>query len=323
MAPSLVRPQGHLSPAEALELAQKAPAILQSNQKAFSSSPLLSLFSASETPELWIIYENLLIACLRTGDSHAAHQCLERLTLRFGDENERIMAFKGLVKEAEADNDGELAQVLMEYETILGANATNIPVAKRRIALLKSTGKTPEAIAALNSLLDFNPTDAESWAELADLYLSQGLYSQAIFALEEVLVLTPNAWNMHARLGEVLYMAASASEGSSQEQLVESVKRFSRSIELCDDYLRGYYGLKLVTNKLIKEPLKPSRQSDSKEWGIPDVTTLQKLNELATQKLADIVRRNGAQERLWQGYDKSEVAAARDLLSKESAEVVR
>ncbi|GJC82183.1 TPR repeat protein oca3 [Colletotrichum liriopes] len=242
MAPSLVRPQGHLSPAEALELAQKAPTILRNNPKAFSSSPLLSLFSASETPELWTIYENLLLACLRTGDGQAAHQCLERLIIRFGNENERIMAFKGLVKEAEADNDGELAQVLMEYETILGANATNIPVAKRRIALLKSTGKTSEAITALNSLVDFNPTDAESWAELADLYLSQGLYSQAVFALEEVLVLTPNAWNMHARLGEVLYMAASASEGSSQQQLAESVKRFSRSIELCDDYLRGTTG---------------------------------------------------------------------------------
>ncbi|KAJ0163521.1 TPR repeat protein oca3 [Colletotrichum tanaceti] len=301
MAPSLVRPQGHLSPAQALELAQKAPTILRNNPKAFSSSPLLSLFSASETPELWTIYENLLLACLRTGDSQAAHQCLERLIIRFGNENERIMAFNGLVKEAEADNDGELAQVLMEYETILGANATNIPVAKRRIALLKSTGKPLEAIAALNSLVDFNPTDAEAWAELADLYLSQGLYSQAIFALEEVLVLTPNAWN----------------------HLTESIKRFSRSIELCDDYLRGYYGLKLVTNKLIKEPSKPSRQTELEEWGLPDVNTLESLNELATKKLAEIVRRNGAQERLWQGYDESEVAAARDLLSKESAELVR
>lgn len=41
-----------------------------------------------------------------------------------------------------------------------------------------------------------SPTDAEAWAELSDLYLSQGLYSQAIFALEEVLVLAPNAWNV-------------------------------------------------------------------------------------------------------------------------------
>ncbi|KAF5504458.1 TPR repeat protein oca3 [Colletotrichum fructicola] len=325
MAPSLVRPQGHLSPAEALELAQKAPTILRNNPNAFSSSPLVSLFSASETPEIWIIYENLLLACLRTGDGQAAHQCLERLVIRFGDDNERIMAFKGLVKEAEADNDGELVQVLKEYETILGQNATNIPVAKRRVALLKSTGKISEAISALNSLLDFSPTDAEAWAELADLYLSQGLYSQAIFALEEVLVLTPNAWNIHARMGEVLYMAASASDGSSQQQLAESVKRFARSIELCDDYLRGYYGLKLAnhqaTNKLLKEPSKPSRQTDADDWAVPDTNTVQKLNEVATQKLAEIVRRNSAKDRLWQGYDESEVAAARDLLSKESVEL--
>lgn len=44
-------------------------------------------------------------------------------------------------------------------------------------------------------------------------------------------------------------MAATASgavEGSAQKYLAEALKRFSRSIELCDDYLRGYYGLKLV-----------------------------------------------------------------------------
>ncbi len=45
-------------------------------------------------------------------------------------------------------------------------------------------------------------------------------------------------------------MAATASgsnDGSYLKYLAESLKRFSRSIELCDDYLRGYYGLKLVS----------------------------------------------------------------------------
>ena len=43
-------------------------------------------------------------------------------------------------------------------------------------------------------------------------------------------------------------MAATASGGSGsyQKYMAEAIKRFSRSIELCDDYLRGYYGLKLV-----------------------------------------------------------------------------
>jgi len=53
-----------------------------------------------------------------------------------------------------------------------------------------------EAITALNKFLDASPTDAEAWAELADLYVSQGMYQQGMFALEEVLLVTPNAWNV-------------------------------------------------------------------------------------------------------------------------------
>ena len=70
------------------------------------------------------------------------------------------------------------------------------PVSKRRIALLKSLGRPAEAVAALNNLLDASPIDAEAWAELADLYVSQGMYPQGVFALEEVLLITPNAWNV-------------------------------------------------------------------------------------------------------------------------------
>ena len=52
---------------------------------------------------------------------------------------------------------------------------------------------------------------------------------------------------MNARLGEVLFMAASASgDNATYRYYAESLKRFCRSIELCDDYLRGYYGVKQV-----------------------------------------------------------------------------
>lgn len=140
---------------------------------------------------------------------------------------------------------------------------------KRKIALLRSMGRSAESIAALNALLDFNATDAEAWAELADMYLCEGLYQQAIFALEEVLVLMPNAWNVsrrglaqgrasadgapqiHAQLGEVSLMAADhGSEGAPQQHLAEALRRYCRSIELCDDYLRGYYGLKVVRSSV-------------------------------------------------------------------------
>jgi ER membrane protein complex subunit 2 len=57
-------------------------------------------------------------------------------------------------------------------------------------------GKAAEAITALKHLLEVSPTDAEAWSELADMYLSQGIYIHAIFSLEEALVLMPSAWNV-------------------------------------------------------------------------------------------------------------------------------
>lgn len=67
---------------------------------------------------------------------------------------------------------------------------------KRRVTLLRSLNRPSQAIAALIKLLDAVPTDAEGWCELADLYQSQGLGSQAIFSLEEALLIAPNSWNV-------------------------------------------------------------------------------------------------------------------------------
>ncbi|KAK9773820.1 hypothetical protein AB5N19_13885 [Seiridium cardinale] len=324
MSSSLLRPPSHLPPATALQLSQQAPKIIKEAPGAVSTSVLQSLFSASETPELWTIYENLLLSCLRTGDEESAHQCLGRLINRFGDDNERIMAFIGLLKEADAEDNATLEVVLKEYQAILEKNPTNIPIAKRRVALLRSLGRVSDAIAALISLLDFSPTDNEAWSELSDMYFSQGLYSQAIFALEEVLVLQPNAWNIHARLGELLLMAAkSTQQNDASRQRIEALKRFSRSVELCDDYLRGFYGLKLTTKQLLSEPQKTTKQSDDDGLSSPDAATLRQLDELATGKLAEITRKFSAGERGWQGYDEAEIAAAKELLEKDSGATIR
>ncbi|KAI1106131.1 tetratricopeptide [Jackrogersella minutella] len=322
MSSSLLHPPGHLSPATALQHSQQAPSILNKSTGAISTSLFQSLLAAPETPELWITYENLLLSCLRTGDDESAHRCLGRLVNRFGNDNERIMALKGILKEAGASDAATLDVILEEYEQILQDNPTNIPILKRRVVLLRSMGRISESVSALISLLDISPTDAEAWAELADLYFSQGLYSQAIFALEEVLVLQPNAWNIHARLGEILFVAAKASGNAGQ--LAEALKRFSRSIELCDSYLRGYYGLKLTTKQLLSDPQKAlSNRTASEGFVVPDSATLSKLDEMATEKLAEIVRRNSAGEKGWQGYDEAEIKATRELLENGSNVIIR
>lgn len=61
---------------------------------------------------------------------------------------------------------------------------------------MRSISRPVEAITALVELLDNTPTDAEAWAELSDIYQTQGLYQQAIFCLEEVLLIIPYAWNV-------------------------------------------------------------------------------------------------------------------------------
>jgi len=194
------------------------------------------------------MYENILIACLKTGDDKSAFIALEGLTTRFGIDNERVQALQGLYNEAVAKDDAELGKVLKQYEKMIDEKPVNMPIRKRRVALLKSMGKTGEAVKALTELLDVSPTDAEAWSELADLYLVQGMLSQAVYCLEEVLLVTPNAWNVHARIGETTVLMANAAEGAGDKLklLSEAMRRFCRCVELCDNYLRGFYGLKLV-----------------------------------------------------------------------------
>lgn len=67
-----------------------------------------------------------MLSCLRTGDEHSAHMCLERLTERFGAENERLMALRGLFQEAIAKDDEALKKVLKEYDSMLVKDPANM-----------------------------------------------------------------------------------------------------------------------------------------------------------------------------------------------------
>ncbi|GAB7349575.1 hypothetical protein MBLNU459_g0269t1 [Dothideomycetes sp. NU459] len=325
----LLQPPAYLPPAQTLHLSQQAPQFFAS--QAPSSLPYpLSLLTNSESQEKWQTYENLLVACLRTGDNDSAHRCLKELTARFGDANERVQALLGLYREATADNDNALAAVLASYDDILKEAPANMPIRKRRAALLRSTGKTADAITALKELLDASPIDAEAWSELADLYFTQSLYPQAVFCLEEVLLITPNAWNIHARLAEVTYISATAADepGDQLKLLSDAMRNFCRSIELCDDYLRGYYGLKLTTTRLLaalSKTTKPAKASSdiSGDLAPPTLSSVQRLNELATAKLAEIVRRSAGGEKNWDGYEQAELIAVRELLDRDTPSISR
>jgi ER membrane protein complex subunit 2 len=169
-----------------------------------------------------------------------------------------------------------------------------------------------DAIIDLAQFVDTFPTDMEAWCELSELYHSQGCISQAIFCLEEAIIIAPNAWNLHARLGELEYLASQSSSDSaeSQKQLSQAIQRFSRSIELCDDYLRGFYGLKLASDALLQANTTLKGNTSS---AMPP-EKLRKLSQLATSKLQAIIKaRTGRRS---SGAESSEVIAAQELLNR-------
>lgn len=109
--------------------------------------------------------------------------------------------------------------------------------------------------------------------------------------------------------------ASSGNQSSHSRILSESMRSFCRSIELCDDYLRGYYGLKLVsetcyatsreftklftqtTDRLLNLLFKTATGASSAtttthedELPVPSEQILNQLNEKATSRLSQIAR---------------------------------
>jgi len=56
---------------------------------------------------------------------------------------------------------------------------------------------------------------------------------------------------------------------------------------------------------------------------LPSQAKIQRLNELATSKLSDIISHASAGDAYWQGYEQSEVISARQLLDREIQPIKR
>ena len=145
MSSTILHPPAHLPPSVALQLSQQAPIILQDTPASISPYSFSLLYAPAETADIWTAYENLMQSCLRTGDEQSAHVCLERLTSRFGSENERVMALRGLFQEAIAEDDAALERVLEEYDSMLSRDHTNM--------VLNTTKGLWKSLLIVNSLL--------------------------------------------------------------------------------------------------------------------------------------------------------------------------
>jgi hypothetical protein len=126
----------------------------------------------------------------------------------------------------------------------------------------------------------------------------------------------------HAHVATLHYLSTASNNPPSLNSLALALKHFCRSVELNDSYLRGYYGLKLLTSKLNSvlsdsSSNKRNTQEDDNDIPLPSAATVKKLEEIATSKLAEIVRRYKSGRKDWGGYDEAEIIAARELLDRD------
>ncbi|KAK9454056.1 hypothetical protein V1511DRAFT_502598 [Dipodascopsis uninucleata] len=241
------------------------------------------------------IFEHHFYLSMIVNKDEEAQSILRNLTDRFGEDSQRICLLKSIYIECTEGVDKALDSIKNQSETNLGAQ-------KRKVAILLSSGKRAEAMAELLKLADNFPTDAEIWSQLATMYLESGMFAQSLFALHEVLLVYPLAYNICALIGEIGLKFADSVKSTGgnnssaiEERLIESAKFFLRSIELCEDYVRGWAGV-LTSTKKILEIEKPTR----------DISKYKKLNQVAKEQLATIVKKKEVPE--------SDISAAKLLL---------
>ena len=61
----------------------------------------------------------------------------------------------------------------------------------------------------------------------------------------------------------------------------------------------------------------------SDDFPIPSVNMVEKLNELATSSLAEIIRQHSTGQSGWSGYEEAEIIAARELLDRDAQRASR
>uniref|UniRef100_A0AAQ4RB64 ER membrane protein complex subunit 2 n=1 Tax=Gasterosteus aculeatus aculeatus TaxID=481459 RepID=A0AAQ4RB64_GASAC len=129
---------------------------------------LISEHSSKLGDDVWIIYEQVMIAALDCSRDDLALTCLQELRKQFPDSH-RVKRLSGMRLEALERYD----EANKHYDAILQDDPTNTAARKRKISILKAQGKSAEAIRELNEYLEQFVGDQEAWHELSELYINE------------------------------------------------------------------------------------------------------------------------------------------------------
>lgn len=149
---------------------------------------------------VWNLKEQLVVAALSAGDLETAEEQLLGLLKKFPD-SIRVKRLIAMTKEAE----GKYTEALEMYGALLTQNPANILVMKRKVCVYKAKGDQNSVITELNAILKLFPSEASSWLELGEIYLSMCSFDKAVHCFEELVLLDPNSFAHQLKLAEAYY----------------------------------------------------------------------------------------------------------------------
>eukprot|EP01033_Poteriospumella_lacustris_P006123 gene6123-4398_t len=91
-------------------------------------------------------------------------------------------------------------------------DVANVSLMKRKVCIKKIQRDIPGVIEGINDIVKKFPSDAASWQELGELYLSLSDNLAAVHCFEELVLLEPRNNSYHTRLAEALYSAEKLGE---------------------------------------------------------------------------------------------------------------
>ncbi|TRM66884.1 hypothetical protein BD626DRAFT_484099 [Schizophyllum amplum] len=230
--------------------------------------------------EAWPFLEQFALAALDIGRSDVADDCIRELNDQFPD-SPRVNILTGIRMEAT-----ETAETCLRYyDEIQDAESPNPTIWKRRISILRRTGKMEKAVEELCQLLDTFYNDVEGWVELADMYSACNQYTSALQSLSHVLLLAPQ---------NPFYFLQFAETAHSADDITLALKMFLLVVDMCDRDLptaakdsvptglsvRAWWGVKLCARQLLS-----SRSSFKSASDTPVPKDIELIDRLATERV--------------------------------------
>lgn len=181
-----------------------------------------------------------------------------------------------------------LTAATVVYQAILEKDSTDNFTLKRQISVAKAQGFRDHTIKLLVEYLTIFASDSEAWLELADLYLEQCMYQNAVFCFEELIVLQPQNYFLYVKYGEILATLGGA------DNLLLARKQFSFSLELSsDNNMRAWWGLITTANSI----------TNCKGISAKDIKLSVDLYDLAASKITEKAKTNKNYEHIRASLD--------------------